>query len=207
MILRVYNEKGNPRGTLNALVRALEDGELIIIPTDTRYSICCDALNQKSLTKLTSIKGIDTDKGHFSILCTDLSQVSTYARMDNDAFKLIKRNTPGSFTFILPTSNELPRIYKGRREVGVRIPKHQFVHGLIENFGRPLTGFSLPLPQGKDDEAYLYNPELMDESWGTQVAFVADGGVGTLALSTIIDCTQEPYEIIREGVGEIEIEE
>lgn len=207
MILKVYNAKANPPAVLRACAEALRRGELIIIPTDTQYSVCCDALNQKSLERLAQLKGVDPSKSRFSILCSTMSQVSNYAKMDDSAFKLIKNYTPGPFTFLLPTGSALPKIYKGRKEVGVRIPRHHFVQELIELFGQPITGFSVPMPQGQRDEAYLYNPELIDEAWGLQVAFVADGGEGTLQESAIIDCTTEPYTLLREGPEKIELEQ
>lgn len=198
-MIKVYEGAGTPEKVLRMLSDVLREGELVIIPTDTRYSLCCNALNQNSLERLAKLKGIDIKKSLFSILCSDISQVSEYARLDNDAFKLLKNNTPGPFTFILPVSSSLPKIYKWRKEVGVRIPRHSFVQELIEYFGHPLTGFSLPIDEVEREEEYGYHPELIEELWGAHVPYVVDGGVGSLQESAIIDCVSEPFQIIREG--------
>lgn len=199
MIVKIYEGSSTPEKTLREISTALKAGELIVIPTDTRYSLCCDALNQSSLERLARLKGVDPKKSTFSILCSNISQASEYARLDNTAFRLLKDNTPGPFTFILPTGSSLPRIYKGRKEVGIRIPRLRFAEELIEYFGQPLTGFSLPIDDIVRDESYECHPELIAELWGDKVAYVIDGGIGGLVESAIIDCTQEPFELVREG--------
>lgn len=201
MLFKIYTDtkESTPEAILKPLCEALHEGEVIIIPTDTRYSICCDALNGRSLEHLADLKGVDPKKHRFSILCNNLSQVSQYAKVSDDIFRVMKANTPGPFTFVLPTGTLLPSIYKGRKEVGVRIPDFPFVHHLIEYFGKPITGFSLPLLQGKEDEAYRYHPELIQEGWQPHVAHIVDGGVGTMSVSAIIDCTATPFQILREG--------
>lgn len=198
-MIKIYEDGHTPEKVLKELSQVLREGELIIIPTDTRYSLCCDALNQSSLERLSELKGVDPKKSTFSILCSEISQVSEYARLDNDAFKLLKSNTPGPFTFILPVSSSLPKIYKGRKEVGVRIPRHAFVRELIDYFGQPLTGFSLPIDDEEREEEYVYHPELIEELWGSKVACVVNGGVGSLVESAIVDCVSYPFQIIREG--------
>ena len=198
MMLKIYPDSRIPETVLVPLADALNDGEIIIIPTDTRYSICCDAMNGHSVEHLAELKGIDAKKSTFSILCADISQVSKYAKLSDEAFKVLKDNTPGPFTFVLPVGSSLPPIYKGRKEVGVRIPKNILVQELIQFFGRPLTGFSLPLMPGKDEE-YLYHPELIQDAWHHHVAHIVDGGIGELNGSAIIDCTKEPFELLREG--------
>lgn len=205
MIIKIYEGSKTPEKTLREISQALQEGKLIVIPTDTRYSLCCDALNQASLENLALLKGIDPKKGTFSILCSNISQASEYAKLDNDAFRLLKDNTPGPFTFILPTGSSLPRIYKGRKEVGIRIPRHSFTEELIEYFGHPLTGFSLPIDDVDRDEGYECHPELINELWGDRVSFVVDGGIGQLIESAIIDCTKEPFELLREGPEELRL--
>ena len=201
MMIKVYDDSATPERVLASLAEALERGELLIIPTDTRYSLCGDALNQSSVKRLAQIKGVDVEHTTFSLLLSNLSQVSEYARMDDSAFRLMRTNCPGPFTFILPAGRNLPRLYRGRKEVGVRIPRNRFVTELIDYFGRPLTGFSLPMEQaGLDDVAYGYDPSLMEEQWGNEVAYVVDGGIGQLVDSTMVSCLQEPFEVIREGV-------
>lgn len=202
---RVYEGADTPVAILRELSDALTNGELLIIPTDTRYSLCCDALNQNSIEKLANLKGVNPKKSTFSIFCSDIAQASEYARLENDAFKLLRKNTPGPFTFILPPSSSLPKIYKGRNEVGIRIPRHSFVRDLICYHESPLTGFSLPVCEEGRDEAYAYHPELIEEMWGAKVSYVVDGGIGEMIESAIVDCTTNPFEILREGVESLEI--
>lgn len=205
-MIKIYKNSATPEPILSELSEVLRQGELLIIPTDTRYSLCCDALNPSSVGRLAQLKGIDPYKNTFSILCCDISQASEYVRLDDEAFKLLKKNTPGPFTFILPPSSSLPKLYKGRKEVGIRIPRHRFVHELIEYYGHPLTGFSLPIAQeNRLDEAYSYHPDLIDEYWGNKVACIVDDGVGELVDSTIVSCLAFPYEIVREGVEVLKI--
>lgn len=205
-MIKIYPDSATPEPILRELSEPLRNGDLLIIPTDTRYSLCCDSLNQHSVERLAHLKGIDPRKSTFSILCSDISQASEYARLDDEAFKLVKRNTPGPFTFILPPSSSLPKIYKGRKEVGIRIPRHRFVTELVEYFGQPLTGFSLPVDEERNlDEAYGYHPDLIEELWGSQVMYIVDGGVGDLSESTVVSCLSYPYEIIREGVESLKI--
>lgn len=200
-MIKVYDDSATPERVLATLSEALGRGELLILPTDTRYSLCGDALNQLCVKELARIKGVEVERTTFSLLLSNLSQVSEYARMDDSAFRLMRRNCPGPFTFVLPAGHNLPRLYRGRKEVGIRIPRHCFVRELVDYFGHPLTGFSLPLDRDStDDEAYGYDPSLMEEQWGNEVAYVVDGGIGQLVDSTVVSCLQEPFEVIREGV-------
>lgn len=199
-MIRIYRDNKTPYKILNQISKSLEDGELAVLPTDTRYTLACDALNVGSVEKLARLKCIDPMKSTFAFICANISQASEYVKLDNDAFRLIKNNTPGPYTFILPTSSSLPKIYKGRKELGIRIPQHPFLLELIDYFGRPLTGFSLPINNDiSRDEAYGYHPELIEELWGHIAPTIIDDGIGQLIESAIIDCTKEPYEIIREG--------
>ena len=206
MLLKYYTNGTPSPVLLKQLSQSLQADKLLIIPTDTAYSICCNALSISALGQLADIKGVDPEQSHFTIMCQDLSQASEYAKLDNEMFRMMKQNTPGPFTFILPTSSALPRIYKGRKEVGIRIPRHELVLSLIRSSGSPLTGFSLPeLPQQLEDIAYDFNPELINELWGDKVEHVVDGGIGSLQESAIIDCTSTPYTIVREGPEELKL--
>lgn len=203
-MIKVYDDSPTPERVLASLVEALERGELLILPTDTRYSLCGDALNQASVKRLAQLKGVEVERTTFSLLLSNLSQVSEYARMDDASFRLMRRNCPGPFTFILPAGHNLPRLYRGRKEVGIRIPRSRFITALVDYLGRPLTGFSLPMDRGNvDDIAYGYDPSLMEEQWSNEVAYVVDGGIGRLVDSTVVSCLQEPFEVLREGVGEL----
>lgn len=204
MMIKVYDDSPTPERVLASLAEALERGELLILPTDTRYSLCGDALNQASVRRLAQLKGVEVEHTTFSLLLSNLSQVSEYARMDDASFRLMRRNCPGPFTFILPAGRNLPRLYRGRKEVGIRIPRSRFITDLVDYLGRPLTGFSLPMDRGNvDDIAYGYDPSLMEEQWGNEVAYVVDGGIGRLVDSTVVSCLAEPFEVLREGVGEL----
>lgn len=198
-MIKVYKGSNTPERHLKEISEALRNGEIIIVPTDTRYSLCCDALNKNSIEALARLKGVDPSKSTFSIFFSEISQVSEFVKLDDNAFKLLKINTPGPFTFILPPGSSLPKLYKHRKEIGVRIPDHSFLTELINYYGNPLTGFSLPVEGSTDDEAYAYNPELIEELWGKRVAYVIDGGMGSMEVSSIVDCLTYPFEIIREG--------
>lgn len=202
MIIKAFEGRLSPQG-LKLTEEVLRNGGVIIYPTDTVYSIGCDALNVKALQRLAELKGVLPSKSSFSILCSDIAQASMYAKIDDDAFRFLKAHTPGPFTFVLPVNNALPRIYKERKEVGIRIPGHPLPISLIEYFGSPLSGFSLPRRKEVQDEAYEYHPELIHELWDKHVDLVVDGGIGGAVPSTIIDCKEEPYRIIRQGAGSV----
>ncbi len=199
MILKYYDNSNTAPFLLSQCSDLLQAGKLLILPTDTVYTICCDALSTSAIDALAHLKGIAPDKARFSILCSDLSQASNYARISDDAFQLIKDNTPGPFTFILSTTGKLPRIYRKRNEVGIRIPQHAFIRDLISFYGSPLTGFSLPALPENLDIAYGFDPSLIHELYREKVALVVDGGEGGRQESAIIDCTVTPFEILREG--------
>jgi len=200
MLIKIYPENPNPK-EIDKVVKALQDGGLVIYPTDTVYAIGCDALNVRAVEHICRIKGVNPLKSNLSIICYDLSNLSEYAKVNNTAFKMMKKNLPGPFTFILPTSNELPKIYKNRKEVGIRIPDNNIVRTLVQALGNPILTMSIR----DEDEVMEYStdPELIYEKYENEVDIVIDGGYGGLEASTIVDCTQEPYEIIRQGKGQL----
>ena len=199
MILKLYKDN-NSASDLDHVAEVLRDGGLIIYPTDTAYAAGCDGTRQKAVERLCRLKGVDERRHHFSIICHDFSQISEYARVDNPTFKLMKRNLPGPFTFILPPSSTLPRIFRKRREVGIRIPDNNIIRDICRHSGVPVVSTTLPLEEGEDYE-YLTNPELIDEKFGDLVDLVIDGGNGRLDSSTIVDCTGGAPEITRRGAG------
>ena len=203
MLLKYYDNAAPASFLLETLSDVLSDGKVVIIPTDTVYSICCDALNSNAIERLSRLKGVEPKKTRFSILCSDLSQASEYARIDDAAFRLIKANAPGPFTFVLPTISALPKIYRDRKEVGIRIPRHELVQGLIRFYGKPLTGFSLPALAPELDEAYGFDPSLIHELYQDLVSVVVDGGKGGSQMSAIVDCTEVPFALLREGPEEL----
>ncbi|MDO4703975.1 L-threonylcarbamoyladenylate synthase [Tannerella sp.] len=204
MLLKIYPDHPNWK-EIDKVVDVLRDGGLVIYPTDTLYAIGCDAFNVRAVSKICRIKGVNLQKSNLSIICSDLSSASRYARISDNAFKLMKRCLPGPFTFVLPTSGELPKIYKTRKEVGIRIPDNPIVQELADALGNPLLSMSVYDRESADEPEYLTDPELMEEKYAGQVDLVIDGGYGRTEGSTVIDCTRQSCSIIRQGRGIIEL--
>lgn len=203
MILKLYT-KNNAPAVLQQIVDTLNDGGIVIYPTDSRYAIGCHALKERAIEQVCHLKGIDPKKSHLSVICYDLSTVSEYAKVDNNTFKLMKRHLPGPFTFILEASSRLPKIFKGRKEVGIRMPDNAIVSEIAQLLGAPILTTSLPYDDD-EDIAYLIDPELIAEKWEDQVDIVIDGGMGGADLTTVVDCTEGSPEIIRQGIGELDV--
>lgn len=199
MLLKLYDKNNDP-GVLQHIVDVLNDGELIIYPTDTLYAIGCHGLKERSIESICRLKGVDPRKQHLSVICYDLSTISEYVKLDNRIFKLMKRNLPGPFTFVLNANSRLPKIFRNRKEVGIRMPDNPIIREIVRMLGAPLLTASLPIEDDEDKE-YTTNPELMDEKFGKIVNMVIDGGIGGTAPSTIVDCTQGEPEIVRQGKG------
>ena len=178
MLLKIYPNNPNQKD-LDRAASTLRDGGLVIYPTDTLYAIGCDALNVRAVERICRIKGVDPQKSKLSIVCHDLSEAGAYTRIDNDAFKLLKRHLPGAFTFILPAGADLPRIYKSRHEVGLRIPDNPIALELVRTLGNPLLTMSVHDPASDNEEPeYLTDPELIHEKFDGRVDLVIDGGIG-----------------------------
>jgi tRNA threonylcarbamoyl adenosine modification protein (Sua5/YciO/YrdC/YwlC family) len=200
MLVKIYPENPNPKG-INRVVNILRDGGLVIYPTDTVYAIGCDALNVRAVEKICRMKGVNPQKNNLSIICCGLSNISEYAKVSNAVFKLMKKNLPGPFTFILPTSNELPKVYKHKKEVGIRIPDNSIIRELVNELGNPILTMSI---HDEDDIIeYSTDPELIDEKYEDTVDIIIDGGYGGTEASTVVDCTTDDFEIIRQGKGEL----
>lgn len=201
MILKYYDNGDNER-LISQAEEALNDGGVIIYPTDSVYSIGCHALKERAVEKICKMKGIDPSKNSLSIICYDLSAISEYAKISNSIFKLIKRNLPGPFTFILPGLNKLPKIFRNRKghEVGIRMPDNNFLRELSRRLDAPILTASLPVDNELEEE-YTTNPELIDEWLGERVDYVIDGGIGATTPSTIVNCTSGEPEIVRQGQG------
>lgn len=196
--MKIYPENPNRR-TIDKVVEAMRDGKLVIYPTDTVYAMGCDAMNVRAVEEICRIKGIDTRRHNLSIICYDLSNISEYAKVSNAAFKLMRKHLPGPFTFILPTGSELPRIYKNKKEVGIRVPDNSIIRMLVQELGNPILTTSV-----HDDDEYIEyttDPELIHERYKSTVDIVIDGGFGSTEPSTVIDCTSDSFEIIRQGKG------
>jgi tRNA threonylcarbamoyl adenosine modification protein (Sua5/YciO/YrdC/YwlC family) len=200
MLVRLYAENTN-RKDVEKVVNVLRDGGIIIYPTDTVYAMGCDALNVRAVEKICKMKGINPQKSNLSIICPDLSNISEYAKVNNSVFKLMKRNLPGPFTFILNATTSLPKIYKNRKEVGIRVPNNPITLRLVSELGNPILTTSV---REKDDiREYCTDPELIQEEYGDTVDLVVDGGYGGLEPSTIVNCTGDEIEIIRQGKGDL----
>jgi len=199
MLIRLYEQNPNQR-EVDKVIAILRDGGIIIYPTDTIYAMGCDALNVRAVEKICKIKGINPQKNSLAIICPDLSNISEYAKVNNTVFKLMKRNLPGPFTFILNATNNLPKIYKNRKEVGIRVPDNNITLTLARELGNPLLTTSI-----RDSEQwggdYSVDPELIEEEYGHEVDAVIDGGYGGLEPSTIVNCTAGEVEIVRQGKG------
>ena len=202
-LIRIYEENPNPRA-IDRVVEVLKQGGLIIYPTDTVYGLGCDITNSKALERLGRIKGVKPEKAAWSFICADLSNLSTYARpIDTAVFKLLKRSLPGPYTFILKGSKSLPRDFKKKKTVGIRIPDNAIAQALVGELGRPIVSTSI-----KDEDEvieYTTDPELILEKWSKLVDVVVHGGMGGNIPSTVIDVTGDAPEVVREGKGSLEV--
>ena len=203
MIIKLYEKNNNPKD-LARIVEVLEEGGIIIYPTDTMYAIGCHALKERAIERICKFKGIDPRKHNLSIICYDLSNISEYAKVDNNTFKLMKRNLPGAFTFILPTGSKLPKIFKNRKEVGIRMPDHPIIMEICQLLDAPILTTTLPLEEGEEIE-YITTPELIEEKFGRDADIIIDGGIGETEPSTIVNCVDGEAEVVRQGKGWLDI--
>ncbi|GAB1360540.1 L-threonylcarbamoyladenylate synthase [Porphyromonadaceae bacterium] len=199
MLVKIYPDNPNER-ELERVVNQLLEGELIVCPTDTVYAVACDALNVRAVESICRFKGIDPRKTNLSIVCCDLSQISRYAKVDTQVFKLMKRHLPGPFTFILNAGGELPKIFRNKKTVGIRVPDNAIVKELVRRLERPLMTTSVHDDEYEDE--YTTDPELIHERMERVVSMVIDGGYGGLLPSTIVDCTGDEPVVTRQGAGE-----
>jgi tRNA threonylcarbamoyl adenosine modification protein (Sua5/YciO/YrdC/YwlC family) len=201
--LKIYPENPNPKA-LQKVVEVLKRGGLVIYPTDTVYGLGCDITNVKALERIAKIKGIKLERSNFSFICYDLSNLSDYVtQIETPIFKLLKRNLPGPYTFILPGANTLPHPFKKKKTVGIRIPDNSIALGIVEALGNPIVSTSIH----DEDEIleYTTDPELIYEKWGSKVDLVIDGGYGDNQPSTVIEIKGTEVSVIREGKGSIDI--
>lgn len=200
--IKIYNENPNPKEVAK-VVKVLQSGGLVIYPTDTIYGLGCDITKTKSLEKIAQIKGVQLEKANLSFICNDLSHLSDYVKqLDSATFKIIKKALPGPYTFILPGSNNLPKVFKKKKTVGIRIPDNNIIRTLVAELGNPIVSTSI---RDEDDVLeYTTDPELIFEKWQGLVDVVIDGGYGDNEPSTVIDLTEQPT-VIREGKGSLDI--
>lgn len=196
--IKIWNNDASER-QLTEICQYLEDGQIMVLPTDTLYAIACDALNPKAIERICKLKGINPEKTNLSIICADISMASEYARLDNEAYRIIRENTPGEFTFLLKSTSSLPKAFKGRKVVGVRIPDNKICRDIAAKLGHPLLSTSIEY----EDEDFARNTGLISENYNNKVDLFIEGEEGDIVPSTIIDCTGNDIEIIREGKGSL----
>ncbi len=201
--IKIYEDNPNPK-EIQRVVKILQKGGLVIYPTDTVYGLGCDITKTKALEKIARIKGIKLGKAKWSFLCADLSNLSDYVRqIDTATFKILKRALPGPYTFILPGNNNLPKDFKKKKTVGIRVPDNAICTALVKALGNPIVSTSIR----DEDELleYTTDPELIFEKWDNLVDLVIDGGYGGNIPSTVIDLTGDEPVVIREGKGSLEL--
>ena len=201
--IRIYEDKPS-EAAIKKVVEVLRNGGLIIYPTDTVYGLGCDITNSRALERIAKIKDVKLEKANFSFICNDLSNISDYVKqIDTATFKILKRALPGPYTFILPGNNDLPKEFRKKKTVGIRVPANNIALEIVKLLGNPIVSTSIH----DDDEVIEYStdPELIFEKWQNKVELVIDGGYGDNVASTIIDLSGHEPEVIREGKGSLDI--
>jgi tRNA threonylcarbamoyl adenosine modification protein (Sua5/YciO/YrdC/YwlC family) len=201
--IRIYEDKPS-EASIKKVVEVLRNGGLIIYPTDTVYGLGCDITNSRALERIAKIKGIKLEKANFSFICNDLSHISDYVKqIDTATFKILKRALPGPYTFILPGNNDLPKEFRKKKTVGIRVPANNIALQIVAMLGNPIVSTSIH----DEDEVIEYStdPELIFEKWQNKVELIIDGGYGDNVASTIIDLSGYEPEVIREGKGSLDI--
>jgi tRNA threonylcarbamoyl adenosine modification protein (Sua5/YciO/YrdC/YwlC family) len=191
----------NPQPRLiRQAAQIIQSGGIVAIPTDSAYALVCRLDDKAAVEKLRQIRGVD-DKHHLTLLCRDLSEISQYARVDNQQYRLLKATTPGPYTVILAATHEVPRrlSHPSRKTIGLRVPENAITLALLEELGQPLIGTTLQLP---GDEHMLSDPAEVQERLGKQIDLVVDGGAGTLEATTVIDLTGPQPALLRQGRGD-----
>lgn len=204
MLVKLYPDNPNEK-VLEQISKVLSNGGVIVFPTDTVYSLACDLRQKKALEKVARIKGVKLEKADFSLLCHDLSHIAEYTKaIDTPTYKLLKRALPGPYTFILEASNLIPKIFKNKKKtVGIRVPDNPITISVIKHLGNPMVATSIH----DEDEVieYTTDPELIHEKYEHLVDLVVDGGYGDNHASTVIDCSQGDWEVVREGKGSLDV--
>ncbi len=204
MILRIHPDNPGERQVQKA-AEILQNGGVIIFPTDTVYGLGCNIFNARAVEKVARIKGISIEKANFSFICYDLSHLSDFARhVSNPTFKLMKQCLPGPFTFILEASHNVPRVFRNKKKtIGIRIPDNHIIRAIVKELGHPVLTTSIH----DEDEVldYITDPELIHEKYQKVVDAVIHGGFGNIYPSTVIDCSGDEPVLVRQGIGEVEL--
>ncbi|MEG1910467.1 MAG: L-threonylcarbamoyladenylate synthase [Bacteroidales bacterium] len=203
MIIQVF-ETGVQTKQIDHIIQCIRNGGIVIYPTDTVYGIGTGFSNRRALDRIAQLKGKRKDDLEFTLLCSDLSHLSTFCKpISNTVFRFIKEHTPGPFTFILEANNEVPKMFqRKKKQIGLRIPNHALLRQIIEVLGEPMLNTSIV---DDPNSEYVTDPEYINEKYSKKVDLIIDGGIGLNAYSTIIDCTKEPFEILRQGLGIVEL--
>ena len=202
MLLKIHPDNPSSR-QIKTVVDCLRSGGIIVYPTDTIYGLGCDINNKKAIEKIAQVKGIKKEKANFSFICSDLSHLSDFSRpISNEVYKLMRKNLPGPFTFILNANNNVPKLFQSKKKtVGIRVPNNNIIKMIVGEFGHPIMSTSV---RDKDKIIeYTTDPELIYEIYGKIADIVIDGGYGNNEASTIVDCTQNEIVILRNGKGNL----
>ena len=201
MLIHVHPKDPQQR-LIQQVAECLKDGGVVVYPTDTIYGLGCDIFQPRAVEKICKIKQVDPAKAQLSFICRDLSHLSDYTKsIDTPLYRMLKSYLPGPYTFILPSSKQVPKILQSKKStIGLRIPDNEICRRILDALGHPLLSASLP---GEMVEEYT-DPEVIQEKFGHLVDFVIDGGIGGMVPSTVVDCTTPDWHIIRQGLGEFE---
>ncbi len=204
VLFKLYNENPNER-TVKQIVEILKSGGVIIYPTDTVYGLGCDITNTKAVERIARIKGVKLEKANFSFICYDLSHLSDYSKnVTNQTYKLMRKHLPGPFTFVLNASSNVPKLFKSKKKtVGIRIPNNNICREIVKELGNPILTTSVK--NFDEITEYTTDPELLKEEFDNLVDAVIDGGAGHNVPSTIVHCSGDEIEIIRQGIGELDL--
>ena len=199
MLIKIHPEDPQPR-LIKQVVECLKDGGVIIYPTDTIYGLGCDIMQQKAIERICLIKNINPQKAQLSFICRDLSHLSDYTKsIDTPLYRMLKNYLPGPYTFILPASKLVPKILQSKKStIGLRVPNNVICQHILDALGNPILSTSLPGEMVEDNT----DPEIIFEKFEHLVDFVIDGGIGGMVPSTMVDCTSDEWNIIRQGLGE-----
>lgn len=205
MIIRL-NDSNPDTKTISQIVNCLKNGGIIIYPTDTVYALGCDITQNKAVERICKLKNIKPEKSKFAFVCADLSHLSEYTKpISNNVFRIMKKALPGPYTFILEANSNVPKIIKQERKtVGIRVPDNTICKEIVNALGNPLVSTSL-VDTTDDILEYFSDPEMIEQQYGDKVDMVIDGGHGNIYASTVIDCSKQEIEVIREGLGSLDV--
>lgn len=206
MIIIIHPENPEDR-KIEQVVACLRKGGVVVYPTDTVYGIGCDITNSAAVQKVLRFKDVNLKKTSLSFICHDLSHAAQYLKpIDSRTFKLLKKNTPGPFTFILEANSNVPKLFKANKKtVGIRVPDNDIVRSIVERLGNPILSASVKNSNEEIDDEYITDPSLIQENLRHVADIVIDGGIGGVDGSTVVDCTSDEWEIVRQGKGELDV--